>query len=104
MEIELNAVAGAEDQARLRPVAEQAGHHQRLACAGLQHRGSGSLKGDLQVGFQFKHFVGSKQKSRFTHVDGLARLPFNVSETGLLFTSNEMLELEAHLEITFQTS
>src|SRR5260370_37141309 len=28
----------------------------------------------------------------------------NVSETGLLFTSNEMLELEAHLEITFQTS
>ena len=28
----------------------------------------------------------------------------NVSETGLLFTSNEMLEVDAHVEITFQTS
>jgi hypothetical protein len=28
----------------------------------------------------------------------------NVSETGLLFTSNEMLEVDAQLEITFQTS
>ena len=28
----------------------------------------------------------------------------NVSETGLLFTSNEMLEVDAQVEITFQTS
>jgi hypothetical protein len=28
----------------------------------------------------------------------------NVSESGLLFTSNEMLEVDAQLEITFQTS
>lgn len=28
----------------------------------------------------------------------------NVSETGILFTSNEMLEVDAHLEITFQTA
>jgi len=28
----------------------------------------------------------------------------NVSETGLLFTSDEMLEVDALLEITFQTS
>jgi len=28
----------------------------------------------------------------------------NVSETGLLFTSNEMLEIDAQVEITFQTS
>lgn len=28
----------------------------------------------------------------------------NVSESGLLFTSNEMLEVDAHVEITFQTS
>ena len=28
----------------------------------------------------------------------------NVSESGLLFTSNELLELDARLEITFQTS
>jgi hypothetical protein len=28
----------------------------------------------------------------------------NVSESGLLFTSNEMLELDAQVEITFQTS
>jgi hypothetical protein len=28
----------------------------------------------------------------------------NVSETGILFTSNEMLEVDAQVEITFQTS
>jgi hypothetical protein len=28
----------------------------------------------------------------------------NVSESGLLFTSNEMLEVDAQVEITFQTS
>ncbi|MGH9566579.1 MAG: PilZ domain-containing protein [Candidatus Angelobacter sp.] len=28
----------------------------------------------------------------------------NVSESGLLFTSNELLDLDARLEITFQTS
>lgn len=28
----------------------------------------------------------------------------NVSETGILFSSNEMLEVDAQVEITFQTS
>jgi hypothetical protein len=28
----------------------------------------------------------------------------NMSESGILFSSNEMLEVDSHLEITFQTS
>jgi hypothetical protein len=38
------------------------------------------------------------------HVDWSLGEAINMSESGILFSSNELLEVESRLEITFQTS
>src|SRR5215469_1334824 len=65
----------AEEETCLRPGAEHATDDHRLACARLQERSPGGLKGDLNAILDLQHFVGGKQQPRFADVDGFSQTP-----------------------------
>jgi hypothetical protein len=71
----LVAEFGAEQDPRLRPVAQGAAHDPDLPRARFHHGGLRILKGDLHPGIDLKQIVGGEQQSGFAHVDGFTGQP-----------------------------
>src|SRR5882724_8264310 len=69
------AIPGREDDARLRPVAQDTAHDPSSARARLEQRIAGILKSNLDADANFQHFIRREKQAGLTHVDGLTHAP-----------------------------
>jgi len=74
-DVSSGTVSCPKNDARLRPVAQDAAHHAGSACARFQQWVSGILKGNLDANANLQHFIGCEKQAGLTHVDGLAGAP-----------------------------